>query len=87
MQNSVDFRDPAHPYRKLVIISKKELIKLVPYTATHIGRLERAGKFPKRLQLGECRVGWLFTEVEAWIEERIAKRTSPPTDEEDNDLH
>ena len=42
----------------LQIISKKELLKLVPYSDQHILRLEKAGKFPRRIDLGENRVGW-----------------------------
>jgi prophage regulatory protein len=33
-------------------------------------RLERAGKFPKRVKLGENSVGWRLDEVEAWLESR-----------------
>ncbi len=60
----------------LKLVSKKELKSVygVPYSFVHIARLERAGAFPKRVQLGECRVAWLAEEVEAWIEERDAKR-------------
>jgi prophage regulatory protein len=51
----------------------------IPYCFAHIARLEAAGKFPKRVQLGACRVAWVVEEVDAWIEERIANRaqTSP----------
>jgi len=60
--------------RKLV--SKKELKSTygIPYCFAHIARLEGAGQFPKRVQLGACRVAWVAEEVEAWIEERIANR-------------
>jgi prophage regulatory protein len=65
--------------RKLV--SKKELKSAygIPYCFAHIARLEAAGQFPKRVQLGACRVAWVAEEVEDWIEERIAHRaqTSP----------
>jgi prophage regulatory protein len=56
--------------RKLV--SKKELKSIygVPYSFAHIARLERASLFPKRIQLGACRVAWFADEVETWIEER-----------------
>ncbi len=56
--------------RKLV--SKKELKSIygVPYSFAHISRLEKAGLFPKRIQLGACRVAWFAEEVETWIEER-----------------
>ena len=39
----------------------------VPYTRQHLSRLEAAGKFPERVQLGEGRVGWLEGEVDEWI--------------------
>ena len=56
--------------RHLQIISKKELLKLVPYSDQHILRLEKAGKFPKRIDVGENRVGWHLASIEAWINSR-----------------
>ena len=56
------------------LIDKKELTKLVKYSSVHIARLEKAGEFPKRLQLGQNRVAWLLHEVEDWIEERVKRR-------------
>jgi prophage regulatory protein len=35
-----------------------------------IWRLERAGKFPARRQLSANAVGWLRSEVEAWLASR-----------------
>ena len=59
------------------IIDRSELDMMIPYHLEHIRRLEKDGKFPKRIQLGPHRVGWLLSEVEAWINERAAKRTQP----------
>ena len=59
------------------IIDRSELDTMIPYTLEHIRRLEKDGEFPKRIQLGPHRVGWLLSEVEAWINERAAKRTQP----------
>lgn len=56
------------------LIDKKELTKLVKYSSQHIARLEKAGEFPKRLQLGQNRVAWILAEVEEWIDQRIANR-------------
>jgi prophage regulatory protein len=56
------------------IISWSTLRTIVPYTRQHILRLEAAGKFPRRIQVGENRVGWLVTEVEAWIDARVLAR-------------
>jgi len=61
------------------LVSKKELKSVcgIPYTPQHIGRLERAGKFPKRVNLGSGRVAWVLAEVDAWLSERIAERDTP----------
>ena len=58
-------------------ISKKQVRERVLYSFAHIDRLEKAGKFPKRVRLGQNRVGWVESEVVAWIEERIRRRDNP----------
>lgn len=40
---------------------------------TQLWRLEKAGKFPRRVKIGS-RNGWIETEVDAFIEEQIAAR-------------
>jgi len=56
------------------ILSKRQLKELVLYSPQHIARLEKAGQFPKRVQLGQCRVGWIEEEVMDWLRQRIARR-------------
>ena len=56
------------------ILRRKALIPKVGYSAATIDRLEAAGLFPRRLKLGANSVGWLESEVEAWIKQRVAKR-------------
>ena len=56
------------------MLSKCQLKELVLYSPQHIARLEAAGKFPKRVHLGECRVGWIEAEVLDWLHERIKRR-------------
>lgn len=34
-------------------------------------RLAKEGKFPKPIKLGERSSGWLSSEIEKWLEERI----------------
>ena len=63
---------------RLRIITKKELLTIVPYTAQYILKLEKAGLFPQRIQLGPNRVGWYFIEVEEWILSRLRGPVSPP---------
>lgn len=56
------------------IISKRQLRELVLYSPQHIARLEAAGQFPKRVRLGNNRVGWVEAEVLEWLQERIDAR-------------
>jgi prophage regulatory protein len=56
------------------ILSKKALRELVLYSPQHVARLEKAGLFPKRVQLGSNRVGWVEQEVMEWLEERLSNR-------------
>ncbi len=57
------------------MLSKRQVRELVLYSPAHITRLEAAGKFPKRVQLGPSRVGWVEQEVLDWLTERIKQRT------------
>ena len=56
------------------ILSKRQLKELVLYSPQHVARLEAAGAFPKRIQLGQCKVGWIEQEVLDWLQERIKRR-------------
>ncbi|MEJ6404323.1 helix-turn-helix transcriptional regulator [Yoonia sp. 2307UL14-13] len=56
------------------ILSKRQVSDLVLYSPQHIARLEKVGTFPKRIQLGPNRVGWLEAEVLDWIESRLNNR-------------
>ncbi len=56
--------------RKLVTKKELKLVYGIPYSFTHISRLEKAGSFPKRVQLGQSRVAWFEDEVEDWISSR-----------------
>lgn len=57
------------------LLSKRQVRELVLYSPQHIARLERAGRFPKRVKLGPSRVGWVESEVLEWLTERIRERS------------
>ncbi|PID40939.1 MAG: transcriptional regulator [Proteobacteria bacterium] len=59
------------------ILSKRQLKELVLYSPQHIARLEKAGQFPKRVQLGPNRVGWVEDEVLDWLQNRLDRRGKP----------
>ena len=64
---------------QLKLCTWKELKEVygIPYCRMHIRRLELKGRFPQRVQVGDCRVAWLAHEVEQWIQGRVvmSKRT------------
>jgi prophage regulatory protein len=43
-----------------------EVDRQVPYCRQHISRLEREGRFPRRIRVGGNRVAWWESEVEEW---------------------
>ena len=59
------------------ILSKRQVKELVLYSPQHIARLEKAGQFPKRVQLGPSRVGWVEDEVLDWFQQRLEARDGP----------
>ncbi|BDW86635.1 helix-turn-helix transcriptional regulator [Roseicyclus marinus] len=64
------------PETTVRILTEMQVKERVPYSSSHIRRMERAGRFPKRVRLGPCRVGWVESEVQDWLAERLAERTS-----------
>lgn len=48
----------------------------VTYTRRHLDNLERLGKFPRRVAIGEFRVGWVEDEIDAHIAGKINARSS-----------
>lgn len=48
--------------------------KGINYSRQHRDRLVKAGKFPPPIALGGNRVGWIESEIEDWLLERIAAR-------------
>jgi len=56
------------------LLSKRQVKEMVLYSPQHIARLEAVGQFPKRVQLGVNRVGWVEEEVLDWLQSRIDAR-------------
>lgn len=52
----------------------RELTKFTGLSRSVIHALQAEGRFPQSLKLGVRSVGWLESEVLAWLEERIAAR-------------
>jgi prophage regulatory protein len=48
----------------------------IGYSRRHLYTLESERKFPKRISLGENRIGWMESEVDDWIRQRAACRAA-----------
>jgi prophage regulatory protein len=54
------------------LILRPERKRLVPLSDATIWRLERAGKFPRRILISKKRVAWRRSDIEAWLKKRAA---------------
>lgn len=59
---------------------------LIPYDAlgkkgitlskTQLWRLEKANRFPRRVPISAARHGWVESEINSWLADRIASRAA-----------
>lgn len=52
------------------ILSMAEVVRLTSYSRSSIYRLEGDGKFPKRIKVGDNKIGWWESVVRAWLDGR-----------------
>ena len=52
------------------ILNSNEVVKKIGLSKVTVWRMERAGLFPKRINLSERRVGWVESEIEDWLGSR-----------------
>ena len=58
------------------VLRTRQVVEKVGYSAMHLSRLEKAGRFPKRFKLnpdGQA-CGWLESEINDWIQDRVTAR-------------
>lgn len=56
------------------VIRRSKIHQKTGLSITQIWRLEKAGLFPKKIKLGANSVGWLESEVDAWVAARVKER-------------
>jgi prophage regulatory protein len=54
------------------IVRERERAKRTGLSRTTAWRLEREGKFPRRVKISSRACGWRLTEIEQWILSRTA---------------
>ena len=75
MKQTIAANDNAKP-SKLLVYPQLQETRGITYTRRHLYTLESQNKFPKRVPIGENRVGWLKSEVDEWIRGRAAQRAA-----------
>ncbi|AXS83249.1 helix-turn-helix transcriptional regulator [Marinobacter sp. Arc7-DN-1] len=56
------------------VLRRKEVTSMVGLGTTKIYELISEGRFPKPIKLSVRSVGWLESEIQAWIKEQAEKR-------------
>ena len=61
---------------RVISYDQLESKKGIRWSRQYIGRLVAAGSFPRPIPLGSRTKAWLESEIDAWLEECLAKRES-----------
>lgn len=56
------------------ILRMEQVEKVTGYKRPTIYKKIKAGEFPKQVPLGARAVGWLQSEVDQWVSDRVAQR-------------
>ena len=70
---------PAAVARGKRVLRLPEVIAKIGLSRASIYRLQEAGEFPSNIRLGRSAVGWVESELDAWIAERIAASRADAT--------
>lgn len=62
------------PTPELQVLREKDRFRLTGLSRVQAWRLEKEGRFPRRIQLGVNSVGWLKHELDSWINTKRAAR-------------
>ena len=59
---------------RLIRFTELSVLKGIPFSRVHIGRLEKSCAFPQRVRLGPNTVAWRESELDEWLKVRIGER-------------
>jgi prophage regulatory protein len=60
--------------KRIILHHQLEPEKGIKLSKLQIWRLERLNKFPHRVRVSDSRYGWVESEIDAYIDARIAER-------------
>ena len=59
---------------KLLSYDDLRPLKGITYSRVQLWRLEKEGKFPRRVALSINRTGWVEDEIDSWLKANVAER-------------
>lgn len=57
-----------------VIVRMRDVMRMIGLSKPSIYRMIQQGSFPRSVPLGVAAVGWIRSDVERWIAERVSMR-------------
>lgn len=76
--NAIEKTSARLPQPAQTLISRKQLLGMVPMCERTILDMEKRGEFPRRFAVTKRLVAWDLREVECWINERKAAAVQLP---------
>ncbi len=71
-ENNITVNNNSPP--RLRILKRSEVLSMIPVSDASLRRMEKDGRFPKRIRLGSQSYGWAENEVLDWIRLRMEAR-------------
>jgi len=69
-----DISSSSDSLSRLRILRRAEVLSMIPLSDASLRRMEKDGRFPKRIRLSSHSYGWAENEVLDWIRLRIEAR-------------
>jgi len=63
---------------RLLRFDELSALKGVPFSRSHLRRLEKRGEFPKRIPVGGNSIVWDEDEIDTFLNTKRAARNAPP---------
>ena len=63
---------------RFITFNELKPLKGISWTRMHLDRLEKAGRFPKRVHLSRQSIAWVESEIDDFLAERLAERDARP---------
>lgn len=61
---------------KLLVYRDLKETRGIHFSYRHLCNLQEQGKFPKRVPIGDKRVGWVESEIDEWLAKRVELRAA-----------